>query len=65
MSRSVSSRWASSPARYIARSKPSEIDWKYGEPSAESPVRKTGERAKGWSLRPAAHHCRLVALRAR
>ena len=41
-----------SPARYIAHSKPSEIDWKYGEPIAESPARNTGELANGWSLRP-------------
>ena len=32
-----------SPARNIAHSKPSEIDWKYGEPIAESPARKTGD----------------------
>ena len=31
-----------SPARNIAHSKPSEIDWKYGEPIAESPSRNTG-----------------------
>ena len=54
-----------SPARYIAHSKPSEIDWKYGEPMAESPARNTGELANGWSLGPAVSHCRLVALRAR
>ena len=35
-----------SPARYIAHSKPSEIDWKYGEPMAESPARNTGERGE-------------------
>ena len=36
------SRCAMSPARNIAHSKPSEIDWKYGEPMAESPSRNTG-----------------------
>ena len=41
-----------SPARNIAHSNPSEIDWKYGEPIAESPARNTGEVANGWSLGP-------------
>ena len=52
-------------ARNIAHSKPSEIDWKYGEPIAESPTRNTDERANGWSPVSARRHCRLVALRAR
>ena len=42
-----------SPARNIAHSKPSEIDWKYGEPMAESPARNTGVVANGWSRGPA------------
>ena len=38
------------PARKKAHSRPSEIDWKYGEPIAESPSRKTGVLASGWSM---------------
>ena len=49
----------------IAHSNPSEIDWKYGEPMAESPARNTGELANGCSPEPAVRHCRLVAFRAR
>ena len=45
-----------SPARNIAHSKPSEIDWKYGEPMAESPARNTGVVANGWSPAPAVRY---------
>ena len=48
------------PARKNAHSMPSEIDWKYGEPIAESPSRKTGAFANGWS-RPEPCQRRLVA----
>src|SRR6478672_649489 len=65
MSLSGRSRCAISPARNIAHSKPRDIDWKYGEPIAESPSRNTGELANGWSPAPAARYRRLVALRAR
>ena len=38
------------PATKNAHSRPSEIDWKYGDPIAESPSRKTGALASGWSM---------------
>ena len=52
------------PARKNAHSRPSEIDWKYGDPIAESPSRKTGAAASGWSL-PDSRQRRLVAFLAR
>src|SRR4029453_3807285 len=59
------SRRSRSPDRNIAPSRPSEIDWKCGEPIAESPSRNTGVLANGWSAGPERRHRRLVALRAR
>ena len=53
-----------SPARYIAHSNPSEIDWKYGEPMAESPARITGVLASGCPAGRTRQR-RLVAWRAR
>jgi hypothetical protein len=35
------------PARKNAHSMPSETDWKYGEPIAESPSRNAVDRASG------------------
>ena len=53
-----------SAARKDAHSRPSEIDWKYGDPIAESPARKTVASASGWSS-PDWRHRRLVTFRAR
>jgi len=35
------------------------MDWKYGDPIAESPSRKTGVQASGWS-RPDSYQRRVV-----
>ena len=53
------------PARKNAHSRPSEIDWKYGDPIAESPSRKTGAVASGSIERRTDAKRRLVAFRAR
>ena len=49
-------------SKIVAHSKPSEIDWKYGEPIAEWSARNTGDPASGWPFWPDRSHCRLVAL---
>ena len=54
-----------SRARNIAHSKPSEIDWKYGEPIAESPSEEHRRARERMVERPVVCHGRLVALRAR
>ena len=51
------------PARKNALSKPSEIDWKYGEPMAASPRRNTGVVASAVGSGERCHG-RLVTFRA-
>ena len=53
-------RW---PARKNADSRPNEMDWKYGDPIAESPSRNTGVQASGWS-RPDSYQRRVVLFQA-